>query len=88
LEKLIRSGLVNELGVDAAIEWLASAASYYQQDYSMNDYHPNRVKDQAKAFNKLTKPNQLKMLSDLSIAIPTKAAKKDLIKIYKNHLAQ
>lgn len=87
-KKLIRSGLVNELGIDAAIEWLASAASYYQQDYSMNDYHPNRVKDQAKAFNKLTKQNQLKMLSDLSIDIPTKATKKTLssyIKITLNN---
>ncbi|WP_082287496.1 hypothetical protein [Moritella viscosa] len=54
----------------------------------MNDYHPNRIKDQAKAFNKLIKPNQLKMLNDLSIDIPTKATKKDLIKLYKNHLRQ
>jgi hypothetical protein len=84
--KLQRSGLINKLQVDGAISWLYNAAIYYQQDYSKNPYHPNRLLDLLKEFKNANKPIQVEMLLDLNIKIPEKATKEDLVKLYKSYL--
>ncbi|MFM2580625.1 endonuclease domain-containing protein [Vibrio fortis] len=79
---LIRTGLVNEHGLEGCIAWLSAASKYYQQDYSLNDYHPNRIQDEAKRFSKLNKPEQLALLTNS----PAKATKAELVRLYKKQL--
>ena len=52
---LVRSGIVNQLGSEGALEYLKSSASYIQQDYSKASFHPNRTKDEMKRLKRLTK---------------------------------
>lgn len=86
-KKLQRAGLINKLGIDGAVQWLVNAASYYQQDYSMNPYHPNRCTDLARQFKAKGKPEQLAELERLGVeAELTKGTKEQLLKLYKKHL--
>ncbi|WP_028863988.1 endonuclease domain-containing protein [Psychromonas aquimarina] len=81
-KKLIRAGLVKELGADGCIAWLSSLSAHFSRDYSDMPWHPNRIQDESKRFNKSTKAEQLKMLADP----PAKATKAELVKQYKKQL--
>lgn len=85
-KKLIRSGLVNRLGVQGAVDWLSNLAEYYQQDYSMNPYHPNRCTDLARKFKSKTKQEQLSELTRLGISAA--GTKEQLQIIYQKHIKQ
>lgn len=85
-KKLIRSGLVNRLGVQGAVDWLSQLANYYQQDYSMNPYHPNRCTDLARQFKAKGKPEQLAELKRLGVE--AEGTKEQLLKLYKKHITK
>ncbi|WP_429234764.1 endonuclease domain-containing protein [Aeromonas salmonicida] len=88
-KKLQRSGLLNRLGQQGAVRWLVNAASYYQQDYSMNPYHPNRCTDLARQFKTKGKPEQLAELKRLGVeAELKKGTKEQLLKLYKKHITK
>ncbi|WP_353737070.1 endonuclease domain-containing protein [Aeromonas sp.] len=85
-KKLQRAGLISRLGVDGAVQWLVNAGSYYQQDYSMNPYHPNRCTDLARKFKSKTKQEQLNELTRLGISAA--GTKEQLQMIYQKHIKQ
>lgn len=85
---LIRSGLVNTLTLDGAYSWLTNVLKYYQQDYSLNSYHPNRINDLKKQFKRLNKPKQLEHLDELKIKHTPKHTQLELNKLYHKHLKE
>lgn len=78
---LVRSGQVNRLGIDGAVQYLSNAALYYQYDYSSNPYHPNRPKDEEKRLNRCTKTEILNEFQYLNDELYKGCNKADLIKI-------
>lgn len=81
---LIRSGLVNMLGKDGALEFLEQLIAYHKADYRMNNLHPNHVKDELKRFSRLSKPEMEMKMQALGLnATGTKA---QLQAAYKAHL--
>ncbi|MGI2177911.1 endonuclease domain-containing protein [Shewanella frigidimarina] len=83
---LIRTGKLNALGLDGVTRWLADAAEYYLQDYSMNAYHPKKLTDLAAKFKRLNKTQQILKLQRVSITPEKKATKDQLLKLYKQYL--
>ncbi|WP_376902928.1 endonuclease domain-containing protein [Aeromonas veronii] len=88
---LVRSGTVNKLGIQDAVSFLNNVASYYSKDYTDRDYHPNRLKDEAKAFQRLSKSEQLNKLLHLEILTLDQMknmTKEQLLIVYKEYLAR
>lgn len=83
---LVRSGTVNALNKEGAVQFLVNLGSYYSKDYSAEDYHPNRIKDEVKRFKRLNKDEQIELLASLNVAFCTKQTKDKLVELYKVHL--
>ncbi|WP_429078297.1 endonuclease domain-containing protein [Aeromonas veronii] len=78
---LVRSGQVNKLGIDGAVQFLQNAGAYYATDYSTEPYHPNRPKDEEKRLNRCTKTEILNEFQYLNDELYKGCNKADLIKI-------
>jgi hypothetical protein len=83
---IIRTGKLNSLGMDGAIEWLSNAASYYLQDYSLNSFHPKRLTNLAAKFKRLNKSKQILELQRIDVIYNEKDTKDQLVKLYKQYL--
>ncbi|MGL6228552.1 MAG: endonuclease domain-containing protein [Culicoidibacterales bacterium] len=81
--KFNRSGLVakeNEL-----VEWLENLLVYYKRDSSYNSIHPNYPTDMAKKFSRMSKPEMIAALKELSVEFDESVTKEVLVKLYKKH---
>jgi len=83
---LVRTGTVNALHKEGAVQFLVNLGWYYTQDYSANDYHPNRVQDEVKRFKRMNKDEQIAQLQKLNIIFNVKQTKEQLLELYKEHL--
>lgn len=78
---LVRSGQVNKLGIEGAVQYLSNAGKYYSNDYSLNPYHPNRPKDEEKRLGRCTKAEILNEYLYLNNELYKGCTKAELIKI-------
>ena len=85
---LVRSGTVNKLGIQGAVSFLSNVTKYYEQDYTNRDYHPNRLKDEAKAFSRLSKQDQQNKLLHLDVTFNATDTKEKLLERYKLYLSE
>lgn len=85
---VVRSGKLNELGVDKAVELLDQVAHYYKQDYSSNAFHPNRLTDLVKKFTGLNKTQQQSELTRVGVLYERQYTQPQLVKLYKSYLKE
>lgn len=83
---LIRTGLIIMLGKEGAVDFLERLVEYYRADYSMNNLHPNHVKDELKRFSRLSKPEmEIKLMS---LGLDSTGTKALMEATYKRHLTK
>ncbi|MGU5666111.1 endonuclease domain-containing protein [Aeromonas hydrophila] len=83
---LVRSGTVNRLGINGAVQYLVNLGKYYSADYSTEPYHPNRPKDEEKRLNRCTKTEILNEHPELNTSLYESCTKADLIKVIVSRL--
>lgn len=76
---LVRSGIVNKLGSEGALDYLAATSVYLAEDYTNAPFHPNRTKDETKRLKRLSKGELLLEATQVGVVIPEKITKEELV---------
>jgi len=76
---LVRSGIVNQMGSEGALEYLQATSVYLAEDYTNAPFHPNRTKDETKRLKRLSKGELLAEATQLGVVTQAKITKEELV---------
>ncbi|WP_323894912.1 endonuclease domain-containing protein [Aeromonas caviae] len=76
---LVRSGIVNQMGSEGALEYLQATSVYLAEDYTNAPFHPNRTKDETKRLKRLSKSELILEATQVGVVLPEKITKEELV---------